>query len=66
MPKLKTKKGVAKRFRFSGKNKIKRDHANKGHLKLCKNSKRRRHLKKIATVSKTQDKMIRTLMPYSQ
>lgn len=65
MPKLKTKKGVKKRFSFSKKNKIKRDQANKGHLKKSKSSKRKRKLRKIATVHKSGEKMIRSLMPYS-
>ena len=64
MPKIKTRKGAKKRFSFSGKNKIKRDQANKGHLKQAKNSKRKRQLRKIATVHKSEEKMIRTLMPF--
>ena len=64
MPKLKTRKGAKKRFSFSGKNKIKRDQANKGHLKKSKNAKRKRQLRTIATVHKSEEKMIRTLMPY--
>jgi len=65
MPKLKTKKGVKKRFSFSGKNKIKRDKANKGHLKKSKNAKRKRKLRRIATVHKSEVKMIRSVMPYA-
>ena len=64
MPKLKTNKSVAKRFRCSGKHKVKRSQANKGHLKGSKNAKRKRHLRKTATVSKSEEKMIRTLLPY--
>jgi len=62
--KLKPNKGVKKRFRFSGKGKIKHDKANKGHLKSAKNAKRRRKTRLTGTVHKTQDKMIRTLLPY--
>ena len=65
MPKLKTKKGVKKRFKFTKKLKIKRDKANKGHLKLAKNKKRKRKLRRTATVHKTEEKMVRTLMPYN-
>lgn len=64
MPKLKTRKGAKKRFSFSGKNKIKRDQANKGHLKQAKNAKRKRQLRNITTVHKSEEKMIRTLMPF--
>jgi len=63
--KLKTKKGVKKRFSYSGKNKVKRDQANKGHLKKAKNAKRRRHLKQGMIVSGSEQKMIKTLMPYA-
>ncbi len=65
MPKLKTKKGVKKRFSFSKKNKVKRDHANKGHLKKAKNAKRKRQLRHNAVVSHSEQKMIKTLMPYA-
>ncbi|MFH1460275.1 MAG: 50S ribosomal protein L35 [Candidatus Omnitrophota bacterium] len=65
MPKLKTKKGVKKRFSFSGKNKIKRDQANKGHLKKSKNAKRRRKLRAAAIVHSSEEKMIRTCLPYN-
>ena len=64
MPKLKTRKGVKKRFSFTKKYKIKHDKANKGHLKKSKNSKRRRSLRAAGTVHKSQDKMIRVSMPY--
>ncbi len=64
MPKLKTKKGVKKRFSFTKKHKIKFDHANKGHLKQSKNSKRKRKLRRVGVVPKADAKTIRTLMPY--
>jgi len=64
MPKMKTKKGVKKRFSYSGKNKVKRDKANKGHLRKSKNSKRRRSLRGSAIVHKSEQKMIKMLMPY--
>ncbi|MDD5747164.1 MAG: 50S ribosomal protein L35 [Candidatus Omnitrophica bacterium] len=63
--KLKTKKGVKKRFSFSKKNKVKRDHANKGHLKKSKNAKRKRQLRHSGVVSSSEQKMIKTLMPYA-
>ena len=63
--KLKTNKGAKKRFSFTKKHKVKRDQANKGHLKSSKNAKRRRKLRKIATVCKAEQRMIKTLMPYN-
>jgi len=63
--KMKTKKGVKKRFSFTKKHKIKRDKANKGHLKISRSTKRKRKLRRTAIVHKSQEKMIRTLMPYA-
>ena len=63
--KLKTKKGVKKRFSYTGKHKVKRDQANKGHLKGAKNAKRKRHLRHGGVVSGSEQKMIKTLMPYA-
>ncbi|MFH2138905.1 MAG: 50S ribosomal protein L35 [Candidatus Omnitrophota bacterium] len=64
MPKIKTRKGAAKRFRKTASGKIKRSQANKGHLKACKNAKRKRILRGGAMVSKSEEKTLRVLMPY--
>lgn len=64
MPKLKTRKAAKKRFRFSKKGKVKRSMASKRHLLTRKSGKRKRFLRKGGTVSKTQERMIKKLMPY--
>lgn len=64
MPKLKTRKGVAKRFKFTKSGKIKKRSANRGHLLSGRSTKRKRKLRKGGYVSVTQEKMIRRLMPY--
>ncbi|MCP4649511.1 MAG: 50S ribosomal protein L35 [PVC group bacterium] len=64
MPKLKTKKGAAKRFKKTGSGKVKRSQANKGHLKTCKNAKRKRNLRKSAMVDKTEEKQFKIMLPY--
>lgn len=64
MPKLKTNKGVAKRFKITAKGKIKRSKAFKGHLKGSKNRKRKRILKRPANVDRTEEKKIKFLLPY--
>ncbi len=64
MPKIKTKKGVAKRFKISGKGKAIRSKACKGHLKACKNAKRKRKLRRPENVHKSEQKMIKVLIPY--
>ncbi len=44
MPKLKTHKGAAKRFRLTATGKIKRGHAYARHILTKKSTKRKRHL----------------------
>lgn len=65
MPKLKTKKGVAKRLRLTKGGKIKYPTCGKSHLATCKTSKRLRHLRKSKTVDGKQDiKYIKRMLPY--
>ena len=52
MPKMKTKKSVAKRFSVTGTGKIKRAHDGKNHILTKKTRKRKRNLKKAAYVLK--------------
>lgn len=61
---LKTNRSVAKRFKFTGKRKIKRMRAYKGHLLGHKNKKRKRHLRHATLVSPRDYKQIRRLLPY--
>ncbi|MGH2413360.1 MAG: 50S ribosomal protein L35 [Microcystaceae cyanobacterium] len=65
MPKLKTRRAAAKRFRATGSgNKIFRRKAYKNHLLLHKNSKRRRRLSNIALVNEADEKEVRLMLPY--
>jgi large subunit ribosomal protein L35 len=65
MPKLKTKKGVAKRLRLTKRGKIKYHTCGKSHLATCKKSKRLRSLRRPKTVDGTQDiKYIKRMLPY--
>lgn len=64
MPKLKTRKAAAKRFKFTKTGKIKRARAFRRHILSKKSSKRKRKLRKSALVSKTRLKVLRKLMPY--
>lgn len=45
MPKIKTNKSVAKRFKITKKGKLRRYHAGVGHLNSHKSRKRKRHLR---------------------
>ncbi len=64
MPKLKTRKGVAKRFKITKSGRVKRAKAGRGHLLAKKSRKRKRLLKKSGLVSRTDKKAIRMLLPY--
>ena len=64
MPKLKTNRGAAKRFKITGKGKIKRYKAYASHLLTSKTTKRKRGLRKSALVNKRDMKNIMKLLPY--
>lgn len=64
MPKMKTHRGAAKRFRKTGSGKIKRAKAFHSHLLGGKTSKRKRNLRKSTLVSKSDTKRIANLIPY--
>lgn len=64
MPKMKSKRGAAKRFKATASGKIKRRKGWKSHLLEWKSPKRRRKLRKGALVSPADVKRIRKLLPY--
>lgn len=64
MPKMKTHRGAAKRFKLTGTGKIKRAKAFKSHILTKKSSKTKRNLRKTGYVSDTQEKIIKKLLPY--
>lgn len=64
MPKQKTHKGAAKRFRLTKTGKIKRAQAFKRHILTKKPTKRTRNLRKAAYVSKGEAKVMKKLIPY--
>lgn len=59
MPKQKTHKGSAKRFKRTGSGKLKRSHAKRSHMFANKSQKQKRHLRKSALVSHSDFKRIR-------
>ncbi|MDD3089156.1 MAG: 50S ribosomal protein L35 [Candidatus Omnitrophica bacterium] len=66
MPKLKTRKGVKKRFKITKNGKVIRKRAGKRHILTKKSSKRKRGLRKTAVVENTKfAKNIKRLLPYS-
>lgn len=65
MGKLKTRRGIKKRFRLTKSGKIKRGRANRGHMLSSKTESRKRGLKRAAMVDKTQARMIKRMLPYA-
>lgn len=62
MPKMKTKSGAKKRFKFTGSGKIKRKHAYKSHILTKKSKKRKRNLTYFTTVDQADEKNIRRML----
>ncbi|PRY83996.1 50S ribosomal protein L35 [Alkalibacterium olivapovliticus] len=59
MPKQKTHKGSAKRFKKTGSGKLKRSHAKRSHMFANKTQKQKRKLRKSTLVSKSDFKRIK-------
>ena len=63
MPKIKTRKAAAKRFRFTATGKIRRKRAGSRHLLEWKTSKQKRRLGKVIPVSKSEIDRVKTMLP---
>jgi len=66
MPKLKTHKGAAKRFRVTATGKIKRGHSHARHILTKKSNKRKRLLDIDALVSRGDQKRVEAMLPYGR
>ncbi|MCM1102871.1 MAG: 50S ribosomal protein L35 [bacterium] len=64
MPKMKTKKAAAKRFKQTGTGKLKRSKAYKQHILTKKSSKTKRNLRKPAVTDATNVKNMKKILPY--
>ena len=65
MPKLKTKKAAAKRYRVTATGKVRYKKQGLRHILTKKNAKRKRRLRLSATLSSVERKRIKKLMPYA-
>ena len=65
MPKIKTRKGVAKRFRFTASGKVKKKKAGLRHLMSSKNSRRKKKLGRPSVLTRTETRLIEKLLPYA-
>lgn len=64
MPKMKTHKGTKARVKITGRGKVKAKRSGKRHLMTKKSGNRIRQMRSPLIVSDTQEKRIRSLLPY--
>lgn len=65
MPKLKTHRGAAKRFRKTARGKFKRTQSHRRHILTKKSTKRKRHLRSPALVADQDQRAVKRMLPYS-
>ena len=66
MPKIKTLRAAAKRFKKTGSGKFKRHKAYHAHILTKKTAKRKRHLREEALVSSADAKNVERMLPYAK
>ena len=64
MPKMKTTKAAAKRFKKTGTGLLKRNKAYKSHILTKKSTKRKRNLRKATMTDVTNVKNMKKILPY--
>ena len=64
MPKMKTRRAAAKRFKVTGTGKLKRNKAYKSHILTKKSTKRKRSLRQAAMTDATNVKAMKKVLPY--
>jgi large subunit ribosomal protein L35 len=64
MPKMKTKRGAAKRFKVTGSGKVKRARGYRRHILTTKSPKRKRQLRHGALVAPADERAVKALLPY--
>lgn len=64
MPKMKSNKAAAKRFKKTGTGELKRMKAYKSHILTKKTAKRKRNLRKAALTDATNIKNMKKILPY--
>jgi large subunit ribosomal protein L35 len=65
MPKMKTNRGAAKRFKLTGSGKLKRNKAYASHILTKKSTKRKRGLRQSDIVDPSNAKGIKRILPYA-
>ncbi len=64
MPKMKTHRGAAKRFKKTGSGKFVRSRANKQHILTKKSTRRKRRLRKDAVVDPVDARRLKVMLPH--
>ncbi|MEI3176155.1 MULTISPECIES: 50S ribosomal protein L35 [unclassified Candidatus Paralachnospira] len=64
MPKVKTSRAAAKRFKKTGNGKLKRMKAYKSHILTKKSQKRKRNLRKATVAVPANAKVMKKILPY--
>ena len=64
MPKIKTNRAAAKRFKATGTGKLKRGKAYRRHILTKKSTKTKRNLRKAAMTDQTNVKNMKKILPY--
>ena len=64
MPKMKTSRAAAKRFKMTGTGKLKRNKADKSHILTKKSTKRKRNLRKATMTDATNFRNMKKILPY--
>ncbi|MBQ9504741.1 MAG: 50S ribosomal protein L35 [Lachnospiraceae bacterium] len=64
MPKMKTNRSAAKRFKVTGTGKLKRNKAYKRHILTKKSPKTKRNLRQAVVTDSTNEKVMKKILPY--
>ena len=64
MPKIKTNRAAAKRFKVTGTGKLKRNKAYKSHILTKKSTKRKRNLRQATITDAANVKNMKKVLPY--
>lgn len=62
MPKMKSHRGAAKRFKKTGSGRVKRGQAYTSHILTKKTAKRKRYLRQSALIAKSDEKRVKRLL----
>ena len=62
MPKMRTRRGAAKRFKLSGSGRIKRNKANHRHMHIRRSNKAKRKMRQAGLVSSADRKLVKAML----